>query len=272
MRPAHRDSGLSLLEAIISIFILAGAILMSGALLQSSFQYQSRSKQRVEATVLAQRIMAEVKAWAWRQSGGKYNFNTDWSPYRSAQRTEGGFTIRIESSPGSVTLASPCTALEAHFGSEGRSLNSSVVPVRVTIDWGTSETLSLLTYVGEPPRIADRVVVRQTGGSTGPNGISQFSARAFDAAGEEIPDMMFRWYLQPTSATPGMGSLLPPWGGQLLPPVPMGPRDGRTASVKNTFRREDGTWTVVGGNVSVQAMVQGHGRERVGETIVRLSP
>jgi type II secretory pathway pseudopilin PulG len=268
----RRQAGLSLIETVISIFVLATAVLIAGVLMQASFRYQTMARQRVEATAVAQKILAEVKAWAWTQSGGNYNYNGSWSAYQGAVRNEQGFRVRIDSSPRTVRLASPCSALEDHFGAEGRYLGSSVVPVRVTVEWGSSDSLSLFTYIGEPTRIPRTVVVNQSGGSLAANGISRFSATALDANGAAIEDMMFRWYLEPTGANPGMGSLLPPWGGQVSPPVAMGPRDGRTSSVKNSYRKEDGSWIVVGGDVSVQAAATGHGREVIGTRMVRLAP
>jgi hypothetical protein len=259
-------------ETIISIFLLVTAILMSGALMQASFQYQKMSKQRVEASAIAESTLDEIRAWANTMSAGRYNYNSDWSPYRGASRQDQGYRVLIDSRPDSVRLASPCNALEAVHGANGRFLDSSVVPVEVRVEWGSSDFVSLLTYIGEPARRTASVDVQQTGGSLAPNGFSEFSAQAVDANGDTIEDMMFRWYVQPVGATPGMGSLNPPWGGQLNPPTASGPRDGRSSSLKNSFRQVDGAWVVVGGDISVQAVTFGHGREVTGTTTARLQP
>lgn len=274
LRSRRNSYGLTLVETIVSIFLLAGAILMSGALMQSSFQYQKMSKQRVEAMSLAQKTLDQVRAWAWTRKGGRYNYLGDWSPYRGSVRTELGYQIRVDSKPKSVRLASPCSSLEAQYGDRGRYLDSSVVPVRVTVEWGDSNSVSLFSYVGEPPRIAETVEVRQINGSDpiSPKGFGKFSASALDKNGDVIEDMMFRWYLEPKGANPGMGSLIPPWGSQVTPSVAEGPRDGRTARVKNSFRKQDGSWTVVGGNLEVQALARAHGRDTVGTKTVGLSP
>lgn len=247
---------------------------MSGALMQSSFQYQSMSKQRVEAVTLAQKTLDQVRAWAWTRKSGRYNYLGNWSPYQATVTTEQGYEIRVDSKPGSVRLASPCTTLESLYGARGRFLDSSVVPVRVTVEWGDSNSISLFSYIGEPPRSAETVKVRQIeGGDPIPsNNFGKFSATALDDKGDTIEDMMFRWYLEPKGANPGMGSLIPPWGGQVNPVVAVGPRDGRTARLKNSFRKQNGNWTVVGGKVEVQALARAHGRDTVGSKTVGLAP
>lgn len=250
---------------------------MSSTLMHNSLRYLRMASQRVEATAIAQSTMDEIRAWAWQTSAGTHNYHSDWSTYRGVVRPVAGYRVRMDASPGSVTLASPCTTLETVHGANARFLRSSVVPVRVQVEWDPpirANRVTLVSYVGEPPRTIQSVTVTR-GGSGDPvprNAQVDFAVEASDPQGRVIEDLMFRWYVEPTGVNPGLATLFPPWGPPLSPAVPPGARDGSATSLKNTVRLENGSWGFSPGSVRVRARARLHGLDSLGETTAVMAP
>ena len=271
MRPGA-NQGLSLFEAIVSLFILTASVLMSVTLLHNSLRYQRMAKQRIEATALAEQTLDEVRAWAWQKSSGSFNYLGSWSLYQGTVRSVAPYRVRIDASPATVQLASPCKTLESVVPTaRAKLLTSSVVPVRVRVEWdppSPSHAVVIFTYVGEPPRVVvpPLQITRTAGSDPLPiNGRADFAVEARDAGGNVIQDLMFQWYVEPVGANPGMGTMFPPFGPQFTPPVAPQARHGRTASLKHTVRLEDGSWDWAPGDVRLRARTGLHGRESFGE-------
>lgn len=269
---------LTLLEAIISIFVLMVAVLMAVTLLHNSLRYQRLAKYRVEAAALAERTLDEVRAWAWQNSSGSYNYLGSWASYQNVVRTVNNYRVKIDASPNSVQLASPSRSMESVFGARARTMSSSVVPVRVRVEWdppSTSNAVVLLTYVGEPPAaVASPLLITQTAGANPlpRNGTADYSVEARDTSGNIIQDVSFQWFVQPTGANPGMGTMFPPFGPQFTPPVAPTARHGRTARLRHTVRLEDGSWDWSPGSIQVRVRTRIHGREAYGQMAGQLAP
>ncbi|MEW6282590.1 MAG: hypothetical protein AB1758_28530 [Candidatus Eremiobacterota bacterium] len=67
--------GLSLLETVIALFILSAAIMLVVNLMHASLRHKARLEKRTQATLLASRVMAELRSWA----RDPINFATGWA-------------------------------------------------------------------------------------------------------------------------------------------------------------------------------------------------
>jgi hypothetical protein len=273
-------------EAIVSIFLLSSVVIMVMTMLNASLRYQGQAQRRAMAAMLGRKTFEQVRAWAWESPGGALNFSGDWAAYDGASLTDPDhpdYTIEVNARPGTATLYSPCSSLESGYGSRARRLDASLVPVSVKVRWqegSTPQELEMVSFVGEPPRQISSVLVTRVHGPSDPvprEGVVEFSAQALDGAGQPLPDVMFRWYVEPTAPNsgddPGLGTLLPPWGPPVVPPLPETPRHGRRASLKHSYIRSDGvTWGYSEGFCRVIAVAISRGQEVRGQQIVRLAP
>ena len=72
-----KSRGLSLLEAIVAIFLLAGGSLACFTLLLQSFRYQARTQAISDATLCAEQTLEHIRQWALVAA----NFDSDWAVY-----------------------------------------------------------------------------------------------------------------------------------------------------------------------------------------------
>ncbi|MEW6278019.1 MAG: hypothetical protein AB1758_05305 [Candidatus Eremiobacterota bacterium] len=198
--------GMSLTEVIISFFLLLTACLLVIRLFHSGFRHFQTTQRQAMATRLAEKVLDEVRAWAREPA----NFRSGWSTYRGVTRTDpdySGLVARVDCDPAGRVVYSPCSSVEASMAPDSRQLDTSIVPVRVSVDWGGNRPVTLMAYCPEPPRTAARVVVRRTGGPADPvprDAMLDFTAELRDADDLPIMDVTFRWYVDPVA--PGLGN------------------------------------------------------------------
>jgi hypothetical protein len=248
------------------MFLLLTAILIVVLLFHQGLRHTSRANQLTAAVRLAENKMAEIRKWAQDPA----NFASAWTPYKNVTSRDPeapSFFLHIDCQPTGLATDTPCSALEALHDPDRRTLNVSVVPVRVRVSWhptDSARSVSLLSYVAAPVREVARLQVDRTGGDPDPvppEGEVGFKATLFDPSGTPIPEVMFAWSVEAIS------------GNATIDKSP--PRDGSTAKLKHHYRFNPviGTWTYVEGEVRVRARARYHGLEYTGtsEKVV-LSP
>jgi Tfp pilus assembly protein PilV len=151
--------GLSLIEAIISIFLMVAGFLIMAQLYHSALQYQSMVNDRTNAVTLAERQMESVRSWSrqvHRSPGGTKPF-TDWTgcpgvPTSPPDDAFPGYTVTTTTAP--KTLYSPCSQFESknlppYSLAQQRRLKESSRLVTVTVSWGNRQ-LSVVSLVTIP--------------------------------------------------------------------------------------------------------------------------
>jgi hypothetical protein len=193
--------GVTLLECIISLFLLGGAIFLVISLFHNGLRRQNQIQQEARAAELAQLVANEIREFA----SSPTNYLTGLSAYRGREQSYPnfqGFLVRTEvGSPAGLT--SPCSGLEGRF-THPRVLQQSTIPVKISVLWGANNTssFSLHCQVREPKRAADSIRVSRidsTGSPVPVNGILEFQAELLDTAGQPIPGVGFAWTVRPIS-------------------------------------------------------------------------
>lgn len=195
-----RDRGLTLPEALLSIFVLVSAMTLIVTLYHNSVRLTGRAERATSAVALAEKELAALREWAAVPA----NYD-DWSPMVGGVRTDPdypGFEVRIAAEP--VTLASPSTELEAGQ-LDPRLMRRSFMRARVRVTWGAEGRFDLVTLVGDPYRDWDPTTPIQVnpttvGGVLGPDASQTFSATAYDASGRPIDDLFLSWWVTPQSS------------------------------------------------------------------------
>ena len=251
-----RPRGLSLLEAIISIFILFSAFLVIINLFQSGLRYSSRIENQQVAAMLAGRKLEEVRAWSQTPTSNGYNFD-NWTAYNGVTSTPSDFpNYRIRTDVTSQSLYSSCSLLELPYPSARRVLDSSCQLLKVTVSWSSGNQLVVSSLVGDPPRQfnATNAINITVGSATLPlphDATVGLTAQAYDNYGNLLPDVKFLWDVS--------GSLC---SGTLVQN-----RDGSAANFTNNVILPDGLTYYSGpGPVVVQARASLHGQVRVGQS------
>lgn len=192
--------GVSLVECIVSVFVLTVAMLLMVNLFHASLRYQRELEVRSQALLQANARLAEVRAWARDPD----NFASGWGPYNGTTFSDPltpNITLRVDCDPNGRPLYTPCQSLEAPYGADARILTRTVVPVRVTASWGGTGQLTVFTYVGQPvPAAADRtasVLILGAVASPMPSGATApLSVSGTDGAGRPLHDMLYEWNVQ----------------------------------------------------------------------------
>lgn len=205
-----RGRGLTLAETIISAFLLVGGLLVMIGLFHSVLRYTTQVEQVVIATSLAEKTLADIRAWA----RGITPYRGGLAAYDGVQRTDpdhpdfriftevsraGGFPIPL--------LASACESLNSQFpAAERKSFLDSCRRVRVTVSWHPytpGRTYRLVSLIDEPAfSWRDTTPIVVSAGSLGPlahNDTITLTAQGYDSSNGPIPDLIYHWYVQPGS-------------------------------------------------------------------------
>lgn len=100
MRTHAPQRGFSLIEVLVSMFIVSLGILALSGLMQASSRYGKTSELRSTATLLANDIADHVRANPFGASQASYNLTTGYTATPSI----------VAPSPATCTLVAPCTA------------------------------------------------------------------------------------------------------------------------------------------------------------------
>ncbi len=251
---------MSLLECIISFFLLASGAVVMVNLFDASMRHTLSVEKRNQVTQMAENVLDSVREWAVDSN----NFTSSWAPYANTSVTDPrypGITASVRAEPAGRDLFSPFADI-----AQARRISQSVVPVRVEASWqGRPDTRVLLfTYIGEPPRpgletgVTPPALAVQLTSGLDPlpiNGTMDFEARLTDNNGEVIPGLIFSWSVEPDPATSG---------NALVERITY---EGDRARLIHQFPGNPGV-THVSGAIKVKARVRYSGKDFEGESAV----
>lgn len=210
-----RTRGFSLVEAVLSTFLLLTAVLLGAYVFHSSLRAEANNERRVVAALVAESALAEIRDFAGQNFSGvmaRYNDQL-WVP-----PGETDMTVSARVRPCELGLA--CLELESQYPEsnafplpERRLLVESAVEVEVTVRWTdpSPQSIKLVERVTDMHTASDfRVHLLTEDGSAAPEsmsvpraGLAGFRASA-SANGQPVKDIQFTWYVQPVM---GFGSL-----------------------------------------------------------------
>ena len=209
------NRAVSLLETVIAMFVLIGAVLVIVSLFHSSLRYSTMVESRQLATVVAEKKLAQIRAWSRQPTPGGFNYDTiDTYPKGPAPDPDyPAFTVTTEVKD--QLQASPCTTAESLHGARARFMRQSVKLVRVTVSWHArdpSKRVRLTSWVAEPPRGPCTLVLSPASPPVPvprhdpPNslGAVTFTVKAVDRNNRTIDDVFFNWSWKPGT---GKGTL-----------------------------------------------------------------
>jgi type II secretory pathway pseudopilin PulG len=189
----------SLVEAVIAIFLLSFAALSVLSLTQSGFVAQKRNQEIAKANLVIQSVVADMRLWA----SDINNYKSSWALYNRTFSPPGfpEYQVRARSRAGGRPIDSPCAELETQWEPTPRgkrTMPNAVVPVELTVFWSADprDSLSVLTYVGEPKRDVTGITFEVSGPSRlsmSMNSKSNYQVRAKDSNGRYLDNLMFQW-------------------------------------------------------------------------------
>ncbi|MBX3169604.1 MAG: hypothetical protein KF760_19535 [Candidatus Eremiobacteraeota bacterium] len=176
-----KPRGLSLLEAIVAIFILTGGSLACFTLLIQAFRYQTRSQQVSDATIAGEQTMESLRRWVQTPA----NFDTSLDVYNDQDFPSinpPGFTCHawVSDSKQSDPLLEGCFRL-----------------VTLEVRGGGRPLTRLTGLIASPLREPDSLkVYPETPLQLAPDQQSQFYAYLLDVDSKPIPGVRFDWSIQ----------------------------------------------------------------------------
>jgi len=269
MTRTSRVRGLSLVEAIIAIYLLLCAFMVVINLFHTAMRYGAGIDRPIYATVIAGRKLEEIRRWAWTPAAKGYNFHGDWSAVTVSSRPDDEnpeyyVTVRTAASG----LLSPCSSFESAYPeAERKSMDASAKKVKVTVSWSpgdASKAVSLVSVIREPSRefrSTSPIVVTPVG--TVPSSVSQdgtvsFTVKAYDSQDVALEDLVFRWYVEPMT---GNGTLVAQ------------AHNGTTATFAHKVLMPNNVWGHAPGQCKMKVRAVYRGVEQWGETpVMELAP
>lgn len=231
----RRPRGLSLMEAVIAIFVITFAILIMASLFRSALDGARRARKVTVANVLANRRMEEIVYWA----GDGNNFS-NWSSIDGASGPDGQFPdFTVRSDTEAYVLYSPCSQSESRFPpASQRSMVASARKVRVRVTWSPvtnpRNSIDLLAIVGAPTQKLNSVQIGAPA-TVAALTSANITATALDTNNQPILDLFFKWSISPLD---GYGEI-------------QSASDGRTLTLTNRVYNPDLGYVVAPGNVSL---------------------
>jgi hypothetical protein len=190
----------SLLEAVIAVFLLLAVLTFTLDLYSRSLGYLSKSERNGRAASFADNVLSELRNWA----GDIANFQQDpWVPFVTFTDPDyPGFQANVTTklSP----AMSPCSDQERDRPSDRQVIMSTTLKVAtVDISFEGEPLFKVSALLSEPQRqvaLTNSVVVEPVGSppaSLPPDATQRYKAKLLDAGGEEIKDVKFAWSVQP---------------------------------------------------------------------------
>ncbi len=255
-----RNRAFTLVEALISIFLIIASFLIVATLFHTGLRYVHRIEARNLAVLLAERRIEEMRTHARNRAGTQYGF-ADFSAFTAGAATDPDFPgYQVSAAVSDLTVFSPSEGYEPT--SVTRTLSRSMKQAKVTVTWdqGTS-SLSLITLIGEPAASANPtrrfrnnnpIVVTPTAPPI-PALVTRdqdvpFRVVAYDQFDQPIEDLFFQWYIQP-----GNGNA-----------TTFQSTDGQTATMRNVVNIPAQPPAYSGGQVVVVARAVFRGQEAFG--------
>jgi len=209
----RRRRGLSLVEAIIAIFILTFGFIIMARLFDAALHYEAASDAQQMAVVLANSQMDKIRAWNWAThcpANPTTVLFSDWTTVpRSPDPNFPEFNIAVAYQ--NAAIYSPCSQMQIAANPVGqrRVLSNTGMWVAVTVSWGGSKnTFELESLVTAPPAQLGAAMtcnfnpplatLTETLGET-------LVPTVQDATGQVVPDVCFLWSFDPNDE--GYGTL-----------------------------------------------------------------
>lgn len=236
-----RRRGLTLAEAIVSIFVMLAGIVVMVRLFHTSLRYQTLVDNQSTAVMLAERELERVRGWSRKNHTSPSavldfnNFLTDSYPGKVPYEDPDypGFKIQTEAS--AHTINSPCSLFEALYpAAQQRSITKACRKIKVTISWGWDpyslaplkhELTSLISWPTCKANNASQAASASV--TTGSTSIAQgghlnATVTATNANGQVLSDLFYNYVVEP-----GGGDLGGGYG------TVEDARDGRTTKLHN---------------------------------------
>lgn len=256
MRTLNRKA-LTLAEAIVSFFLLTGAFLVVIGLFHWGLRYASQAQSQQKAVVVAENKLTEVRAWARTPKATGFNFD-DWTVYQNNTAVDPQYpeyTVNVQAQAQPVTT--PCTLFEAPYAAaaDQRILKTSVMKVQVTVSWGTSRNIRLVTMVADPTRelrTNNPVVISEISAAAplGRDLTAEYSVYGYDNHDNVIRDLIFRWNTKLGAANGAVSQR----------------RDGSLGNVTNHIQLPLQPTLYTGGDLVLQARTVYRGNPALGES------
>jgi Tfp pilus assembly protein PilV len=228
--------GLSLLEAIIALFLLSGSLLVLLALFQSALNDTGRAATRQTAVVVAEKTLDGLRAQA-SQSPGYDSWSS--SPPLTTATADADYPLyKVQAQWNPAKLYSPCSSTElGAYPTDPRVLTSSAYKVKLTVSWSATDSVAVTTLIGDPVRSLatnstsnpfPTLHVSPVGSLANPlarNAVQQFSVTATDGAGNPVHDLLVDWYVATSTGNAVLsqdrrGTMVNATNGILLPSQP----------------------------------------------------
>lgn len=242
-----RTAGLSLLETLLSLFVLLSAFVIVMSLFIRSSDYLVNVERKVMAVTFGETVLEDLRAWAKDYS----NYSSDWSAKADVTLLEfPGFKARV--SAAHPVVPSPCGYLElSKPAAEQTLMQNSFRDLTLVVSFEGSAQLSLQTRLAEPARAVREVSIREVSGgsSLSPGGEATYQASLLDTSGQEIDDVSFRWTVEPISGN-----------GSAITQEP----DTSLGVVKHAYVGNDGVSRFVPGSCRLRAVARYRAVEYVG--------
>lgn len=197
MSKRFKTSGLTIMEIMIAMTVLFIGCFFVFKMFHVALYLSGSVGDETIASILARERMEEIKGWAYNKPGEDSNYvNGDWKQFQVAEKNPEYPKFTIETSIAAKPLVSPTSNAKSI-----KTLASSARCVKVLVSWYSGagpKNITLVTMMAEPRREAAKLkIFPKEEISLAANGTQDFSAKCYDANNREIPDLSYRWGVQP---------------------------------------------------------------------------
>lgn len=276
-----RYRAVSLLEAVLAIFLLLIGLLVLSNLFHSSLGYLPRIENQQLAALVAEEHLERMREWSETTSGSVYNYDNP-----GLALTYNGQSgpapdhphMTVSTNVTNLELYSPCSSFEMGFTpalpwNPRRSLTSWASLVQVGVSWDNGNRQLKVNSIVARPALSfrsglNKIVVSVAGATTLHEGeSSNFTAVGYDSNNNPIPGLFFQWDISSVNAT-----------GKLQQS-----RDGSVANLTNRIFVPPNTAAQIppysgnpsfsDGELYVRATARYHGEEfSANSTLIRMVP
>lgn len=204
--------GLTLAEAIVSMFVLLAGVTVMVRLFHTSLRYSTLVDNQSIATLIAEKQLERVRGWsrsAHACPGGLQPFSS-WAGCPGLGVTTGdpdfpGFTLKVAAT--AQRIFSPCSLFEELYPpSQQRSIDSSVRKVTVSVYWGDNLEYNLVSLIGRPTGEPGVVTVDAGGTSLNQGQRRGITVAATNSMNQPLTDLSFNYVIQPGPGNTGGGN------------------------------------------------------------------
>jgi type II secretory pathway pseudopilin PulG len=242
----------SLLEAVIAVFILLGVLTFTLEIYSRSMGYLGAIERNAQAANFANNVLNEVRQWAKEPE----NFLLDdWAPFASFKDSSfPDLEARVTADFSTTMSPSSAQEIDRPSGRQVR-MEGSLKTVSINILRDGEDLFQVTAVLSEPKReidIASAVVVTPVGPLAGPlaaDETQRFRAKFIDANGDEVKDVKFSWSVEPNTGNAHISEQS---------------RDGEEGTLMNAYILRPNTRIYTGGTCRVSASATYFGEDYSG--------